>query len=244
MKVVHAEGNLLQAAMLVKPALLYADKVTIYSPAAWMLKSFDEFAQLSDPRAQVSAMLDVLRNVPALAPDLKMDEGTLSQLLTLLTLDRSKLRTAGRALGGAGEIDDLYRHLDGLQQVWEEQMPQALAGAAEAIGGSELLPAMRSGVVQVADMTSASSSAVIAHAVSAALGDSNAASSDAMVEAFMGLAIDRPRRRCISIAGRPGLWAYARRRRHTRAPTVGALNATRDGDQCGSGLHGLSPILS
>lgn len=176
--------------MLVKPALLYADKVTIYSPAAWMLKSVDEFAQLSDPRAQVSAMLDLLRNAPALAPDLKIDEGTLRQLLTLLTLDRSKVRTAGRALGGAGEIDDFYRQLDGLQQMWQEQMPEALAGATEAIGGSELLPAIRSGVVHVADMTSATSSAVIGHAVSAALGDSSAGDSDALVEAFMSLAIE------------------------------------------------------
>jgi len=43
-KVVHAAGDLRTASGLVKPALLYADKVTIYSPGAWMLRSVDELA--------------------------------------------------------------------------------------------------------------------------------------------------------------------------------------------------------
>ncbi len=119
-----------------------------------------------------------------------MDEHTLEQLLSFVSLDKSAVRAAGRATGNNAEVAELYKQLDGLQDIWQEEMPIALAAAADAIGGSDILPAIRSGAVHVADITSAGTSAILGEAVRTAVGNASETHTDSLVEAFMALAVE------------------------------------------------------
>src|SRR4051812_45256180 len=79
-EVAHAEGSLLGAAALVKPAILYGDKVTIFSPAAAMLRSVEAFAEITEPFDRLQAILDIVQQAPSLAPDLSITPEVLEQL--------------------------------------------------------------------------------------------------------------------------------------------------------------------
>jgi len=183
-KVALAEGGLHGAAALVKPALLYADRVTVFSPAASMVKSAQDLASLTDAREQAAVALQLIEGVPEFLSQLDVDPDTLSQLRTMLTLDPQLVRGIARIVGGAREVDELYKQLGEVSQVWQDQMPEAIERITESTGAGELLVAVEAGAVEVADLTSTPSSAVVARAVRSAVGQSTDTNLDDMVSGF------------------------------------------------------------
>ena len=182
--------DLAAAAPLIKPAILYADKVTIYSPAAAMLHHVHEFANLTDPRQQMLAMLELIREVPSMRSQFKVDEASLDQFRAVMELDPRVVRAAGRQLGGATELESFYRGIDELSEQWRSEMPAAAAEATAAVGGEELIAAVEAGAVTVADVTPPDMTRVVAGAVRAATGESDRTMSDDLVEGFVARMIE------------------------------------------------------
>jgi hypothetical protein len=64
-KIAHVERDLGAATALIKPAVLYADRVTLYSPVASLLTSVAGLEKVEGSRARVLAILDVVEEVPS-----------------------------------------------------------------------------------------------------------------------------------------------------------------------------------
>jgi len=189
-RVALADMDLAAAAPLIKPAILYADKVTVYSPAATMLRHVHEFAGLSDPREQVLAMLEIARDVPTLRNQLGVDDATLESFKAFMSLDRRVVRLAEQQFGGAPEIESLYAGLDELSVQWRSEMPAAVASATDAVGGAELMTAVEAGAVTVADVVTHDSARVVAGALRAATGEEYRGMTDELVEGFVARTIE------------------------------------------------------
>lgn len=170
-KVVHADSTLDGAASLLKPAILYADKVTVYSPAASMFESVREFAALSDPWEQMAALRGIIQDVPRLAPELNVDDETMAHLRTFLAADPQAVRRHGRRIGARREIDEVYGHLANLRRLWDQEMPDVVERVKGATGAGELLAAVDGRAVEVADITTATSSGAIGAWVRGATSD-------------------------------------------------------------------------
>ena len=172
-EVAHAAGHLRDVAELVTPALLYADRVTIYSPAAWMLRSIEDFTDLPDRRQRFAAILEIVRQAPQLAPDFpQLDAATIAQLDSLLALNPRQLRTAARLMGGQAEMTELLRFLDDFDRMWDVEFSEVIGTLWDTMGSPELAAAVKAGVVEVADVLPTSSTNVVASSVRAALGAS------------------------------------------------------------------------
>ena len=169
--------------------MLYADKVTIYSPAASMLEQVREFAALSDPRQQVLAMLDLADSVPVLRAQLSVDASVLEQLRQFMQLDPRVVRAAARAAGQAAELAPIYDMLDELATQWQTEMPGALESVTATVGGKELLAAVDSGAVTVADLAEPRAIATVASALRAATGESDN-STDELTAAFVARVLE------------------------------------------------------
>jgi hypothetical protein len=183
-RVACADTDLRAAAALVKPAILYADRVTVYSPAAWMLTSVAEFAAMTDPRKQAATMLEIIRDAPSLAPEILLDEAKVRQFIDFLQVDP-------RRLVGRREVYELETHFAQLSTTFRDQMPEILRVVAKSTGAEELLTAVDADAVAVANITPASPSTVIANCVKAATGDDQtAASTDDLIEGYTAKIIE------------------------------------------------------
>lgn len=167
-KVALADVDLAAATRLVKPALLYADRVTIYSPAAAMLKAVVGFAEIDDLAQRIEAILAVQNGIPDLEAKLGVDAGTLRQVAPLLK-NPSLLRIAARASGA--DMDELNRTLDELNTAWETGFGDALEEIKDTMGAREMLLAIDAKAVKVADIGTRSPVDVVRSSVLAASGN-------------------------------------------------------------------------
>ena len=184
-KIALANMDLRNAGRLVKPALLYADRVTVYSPAAWMMGAVAELVKLSDPRDQLLTTIAIVKDVPQLAGQLNVPPETLDQLGSFLTADRRLVQRLGVLHNAQDQLAALYEQLDALGPLWADQMPQAVARARESLGADELLVAVEAGAVKIADLGEATDDQLIADALRAATGSARAGSTDDMVSSFL-----------------------------------------------------------
>lgn len=124
-KVAYVERDLAGASALVKPAVLYADHVTIYSPVASLVRSVYELRSIKKDHRRALVALDLIRSVPSLAGQLDADAATLEQLRSVLSVDpRRTQRVAGRF--GRGDVvhalGALREQLTALSHVWEKEL--------------------------------------------------------------------------------------------------------------------------
>lgn len=189
-KVAVAETDLRTAANLVKPALLYADYVTIYSPAASMMDSISRFGHLTDPRQRLAAALNLVEDVPQFAAELNAPPETLEQLKALLAMDPSLVRGIGDAFGAGEQVDELYDHLDEFESVWQEGVPHAIEEVIATMGAKELLVAVDAGAVKVAELGASSSSELLLDALRAATGAETRGTADDLVISFVARIIE------------------------------------------------------
>lgn len=183
-EVALADTDLRVAGRLVKPALLYADRVTVYSPAASMMTAFADLAGVTDPRQQLLVTLEIVKEVPQLASQVNVPSETLEQLKRFLGVDRRLIRRMGALHGAQGQIEEVYEKLDGLDSIWRDQMPDAIAKARETLGADELLLAVQAGAVKVASLSDSPNSDVIADSLRRATGASTGTAVDDMMLGF------------------------------------------------------------
>lgn len=179
-----ADSDLRAALMLVKPAVLYADRVTIYSPAATMLTAVTEFAALTDPRERVVSTLRIIRQVPELAGQLDVPTETLDQMETFLALDPRIVRMLGKSQGLGAEMDTIYEKMAEVASIWENQMPETVDKVKGLLGADELLVALEARAVEVAELGETQGSEVIADALRAATGAGVSDSTEELVLAY------------------------------------------------------------
>ena len=170
--------------MLVKPAVLYADRVTIYSPAATMLTAVTEFAALTDPGERVASTLRIIRQVPEFAGQLDVPAETLDQIGAFLALDPRLVRMLSKSQGVGAELDAFYEKMAGMTSIWENQMPETIAKVKGLLGADELLVALEAGAVDVAELGEAQGSEMIADALRAASGARVSQSTEELVLAY------------------------------------------------------------
>lgn len=183
-KVALADTSLRSAAALVKPAILYADDVTIYSPAASMLSAVRDMGRVRDPRDQIALTLTLAREVPQLREQMGASDEMLEQLSTLLAIDRRQLDRVARSTGASSQLSDLDRILDGFADMWALRMPEAIDATKDALEADELLIAIEAGSVKVADLLGDSATSMIADSLRLATGAPSITSSDGLVHTF------------------------------------------------------------
>lgn len=186
-KVAAASADLRGVTRLVKPAILYADHVTIYSPAASMVHGVVGFTRIKDPRDRAAAAFEVIQAVPALAEQLTFPASTLEKVKSFLSLSPAVARRLGTAYGAEREVAEFY---DNLNSIWEGEFPQALKEIREDLGADDLLHAVDAKAVKVADLDSRSSTDTITDAVNAASGSDHEAASDDLVTAFLACVVE------------------------------------------------------
>jgi len=167
-KVVSAGGDVSSAMDLVKPALLYADQVTILSPTAWMLNDITTLAETDDPLQQVQIMLELAEQVPELAGKVEIPD-QLREVLPLLVKNPALVRAAARMSGDESAVDTLYAGLDEIAESWKAFGP-ALEQVHESLGSTELAQAMQRKLVAVEDLGSTERADTLVSAVNAATG--------------------------------------------------------------------------
>lgn len=188
-KVAVADSDLDAATRLVKPALLYADSVTLYSPAASMVNELAGLTRLSTPQEQLAVTLQLVQAVPALAEQSGLSADMLEHASTLTGLDSTTLRAIGRATGEEESVGQVLNALEALSETWGG-LEEALAQARENIGGTELFQAIDRGVVSVASLQSTAGAQELADAVAAATGDAQAGALDDLLAAFVGQTLE------------------------------------------------------
>jgi hypothetical protein len=192
-KVAYVERDLAGASALVKPALLYADHVTIYSPVASLVRSVYELRSIKKDHRRALVALDLIRSVPSLAGQLDVDAATLEQLRSVLSVDpRRTQRVAGRF--GRGDVvhalGALREQLTALSHVWEKELPDAAAKIISMTEADELMLALDAGAADLADLTSTESTDVVADSIRAAVGDSPADALGDVIGAFVARVVE------------------------------------------------------
>lgn len=171
MKLVLGDMDLHHAGNLIKPALLYGDRVTVYSPAASLLHHVSSLRTVAEPRDQVQLVLEIIEEVPSLRSQLTLDTATLEQFKMFLTLDPKEVRAASRTTGSKREIDEMYRKLEEMGDVWAAEVPEVIVKATASIGGQELMAASDAGLLHVEDVLQLAPSAAVASTLAASLGE-------------------------------------------------------------------------
>jgi hypothetical protein len=188
-----ATTDLGDAADLIKPAVLYADKVTIYSPAATMLKHAHAFGNITDPSEQVSVMLTLMESVPGLGLTEHIDPATRELMRQFLGVDRDAARALISAAGYADQIpqiDEVYSKFDEMSDMWTTQMVDAVEQATANLEGEELMVAVNNGAVDVDDLIPDTPVETTAATVRAALGDSDDDHGDRLVKGFAARVVE------------------------------------------------------
>lgn len=189
-KVVLADSDLKRAAQLVKPALLYADRVTVYSPAASLMKAFTDLERIKDPQKQIIQMLQIVQNVPQLASELNAPPETLAMLDAFLGLDPRMVRRLSAVHGAGDQMDQIYEKLAEFGSVWTKELPEAIDNAKTTMGARELSLAVEAGAVGVADLSGTPASDLIADSLRAATGAPTDSSVDSLVLGFVARMVE------------------------------------------------------
>lgn len=151
-KVIYASMDMRALGALLKPAILYGDTVTVYSPAAFLLGKVDDLSRVTSPADQFALVLELSREVPTALPNFAVDDAQANRFRAFLSLDRRAVRRLGRAHGMSEDTDDLYRLLDGMEKTWSEDLGAALAKLTESLGAQDVLTAVRHGAAEVAPL--------------------------------------------------------------------------------------------
>lgn len=186
---VIAPVDLKGLAALIKPALLYADRVVVHSPAASLLHGVTQFTEFSEPVDQLAAIVTVARQVPSVLP-LNFDPAAIEGFEALLRLPPDVARAIGRAEGVESEINDLLTGIEDLRRMWEEEMPRVTEQVVAEVGAEELLEAIRRGVVEVGPLASRSPADHVADAVAAASGQRKGRVLDPIFDDFLETVIE------------------------------------------------------
>lgn len=189
-KVAVADSDLRAAALLLKPAILYADTVTIYSPAATMVSAIQQLGRVTDPRQQMALTWSLIEGVPHLRDQVDLDESTLEQLATVMSLDRRELKRIARSTGATDQLDSFTAALDGMGAVWAEGIPQAIEAVKSSLGAEDLLVAVDRGAVKVADLLTAGPTPLVVESLRVATGSSAQQPLDDLVEVFVAKLIE------------------------------------------------------
>lgn len=175
------------ASALIKPAILYADRVTLYSPAASMLQALHELEGVTDSQGQLATILELARTVPALGEQFDgFDAETLATFQSFLTADRSLMLALGDASGCGAELAAIYGQIDELSAQWQAQIPGAMAQSAAAIGGEELRAALKAGVVEVAPLVGGNHLGLVGSSLRAATGGDESDLTDDLLHSWLG----------------------------------------------------------
>jgi hypothetical protein len=145
---------------LAKPALLYADAVTLYSPVANMIDSFAHLAEL----AAAEKITLVRQLAPVLAPD--VGQAFLAAWTRYERLKRKRGKSRDELLALLRFERDLPRELD---RLWEEMMVPRVVTMIEDSGANELMHAVNSNLLRIEPL----------------IGDNGDTSSDHVVAAFV-----------------------------------------------------------
>ncbi|MGI8807466.1 MAG: hypothetical protein ACR2KK_06435 [Acidimicrobiales bacterium] len=138
-------------AALIKPAVLYADRVTIHSPTAALLHGVTEFAELTDPADQLAAILEVARQAPTALP-LDFDPEEARGFEAFLRMSPQQRAMFRRMTNAGDELRAIDEMVDSISRIWEKQMPHVLAQIIDMTGSRELVAAIRAGAVEVAPL--------------------------------------------------------------------------------------------
>src|SRR5207244_976259 len=131
------------------------------------------------------AVLSLAHANASLVPSLTADPDTLDSLRVFVSADPNVMKAAARFAGtGQTEIDEMYRKLEELSDLWDRDIPEAAANAVAAIGAEELISAVTARAIEVADLSGQTSMAMVADSVNAALGASDRALADEVIGGF------------------------------------------------------------
>lgn len=178
---------------MVKPAILYADEVTLHSPVASMVQGVRQLETVTDPMEQMLAALSICQAVPHFADQLNLDATTLEQLTVFMQLDPQLVRALGAATGSTNQLDELYEHLSGLNDIWTREVPDAVASAIAVAGGEELFAALDAHAIRLVDIVPTSANDAVAEVLRAATGGPT--TTDELVTAFVERVLDVMRAR-------------------------------------------------
>lgn len=148
---VIAPVDLRGLADLIKPAVLYADRVMIHSPTAALLQAVTEFAELTHPADQLAAIIEVARQAPTALP-LDFDPEAAEGLEAFLRMSPQQKAVFRRLTDAGDQLSALDEMVAGISRIWEEQMPGVIEQILEGTGSSDLIAAIRAGAVEVAPL--------------------------------------------------------------------------------------------
>lgn len=183
-------------AALIKPALLYADRVTIHSPAASLLHDVTQFTDLAEPADQLAALAAVAQQAPRALP-FDFDAAAVEGLQAFLQLPPHVARRIGRATGAEGEIGELLTMVEDLREKWQTEMPAVRDQVIREAGAEDLIEAIQRGAVELAPLAEMSPTDSVGGAVAAAAAESNRRPLDPMFNGFLETVI-----RAVSDTGR------------------------------------------
>lgn len=189
-KVAVAESDFRAATRLIKPAVLYADQVTIHSPAASLLNAAMSLGTITDRRQQLDAILEIIGKVPSLAGELQVSPQILEQIKIFLSVDPRIVRRAGRLFGADKDIEAFYEKLGEFDAIWEKEIPRVLSDLKSKVGANELLDALANGCVAVADLGPTSNTDYVAVALRAYTGDSDDDDLDRVLASFVARLVE------------------------------------------------------
>lgn len=181
--------DLASSMSLVKAAILYGDRVTVYSPAATLISGVAGFSRISGTAERIAAMLEVIRNVPQFASQVSISDESLATMHQFLSLPPDVVKGLGAMTDSSAEIDEAYSMLQGLKDVWTTELMPAVDEGIDTLGGRELLAAVDAGLVRVAELASTTHTGLLTGAVRAATG-ATSDDTDDLVAGFMERVLD------------------------------------------------------
>jgi hypothetical protein len=186
----HADMRLDSAAELIKPAVLYADTVTIYSPATSMLQSARSFSRITDPREQILAVMEVYEAAPGLAPAGGVELAALPAIRRQLRANERLVRMVDRTKHVSGPYVELKQMLSAMRSLFENDLMNKVREIEDERGASELLVAMDAGLVRVGKLTDTSAASDVASWVNSALGQASAVNPGDMIDVLWDRILD------------------------------------------------------
>jgi hypothetical protein len=172
-KVAHASNDFHAATNLVKAAVLYGDRVTLYSPTAEIIRAFDAFDQTKSPREKVELFRAITFGVPSFRAGMSVSDESLEQMFSVMSLNRSEQRK----LPGLAELRQ------GFESLWED-LPAKMRDIAVDLGADGLMAAVAAGKVTLEPLAVNRASSVIVDSLRLATGDTALETSDDAVQLF------------------------------------------------------------
>lgn len=189
-KVAYAENDFREAAALIKPALLYADRVTLHSPSASLLKAAFSLGEPNSPLDRLNMILAIVDQVPSMGLQLQVPPDTLAQMKMFMAIDPRLVRQVARRSGSGAEIESLYDKLSEWDSIWDEQIPAVLHQIEEQFGATELLEAMKSGFLEIAPIGTASNTDHVASTLRAATGEGSDEDTGELIASFVATLVE------------------------------------------------------